>query len=207
MKKALLAGLCFVLVSFMLVNGTLALPDLDKVFADLTEMLGQLGLPTPDTDGVVDVALVSDDTPQQLYPGGVASRTTWVHNEGSDAVYFRLCYAIQYDEASWDKLTITFNADAYEQTDWRDIIIGGTPYRMKVFTYAQALIPGVDSPAVTLTIAMDESVTSEEITRYRSDFLHTQVLAIDPEPFTEQGYSTAEGALDLALPLATLNPF
>lgn len=207
MKKAILAALVFIVVGFALVSGTFALPDLDKVFDDLTELLGDLGLPTQDTNGTIDVALVSVDTPQQLYPGGTASRVTRVKNQGTSPVYFRLCYAIQYDAASWHKLTIDFESEDYEQTDWRDITIGNTPYKMKVFTYPAALASGAKSPDVKLTIAMAGSVTSEEISRYRSDFLQTQVLAIDPTPFTGEGITTAKDALDLALPLHTLNPF
>lgn len=207
MKKAILAALVFIVVGFALVNGTFALPDLDEVFAFVQQLGESLGLPTQDASGTIDVALVSDDTPQQLYPGGAASRVTRVKNQGTKAVYFRLCYAIQYDESSWNKLTITFAADGYDQTDWRAITIGTTPYMMKVFTYTAALPAGEKSPDVKLTIAMDDSVTSEEIGRYRADFLQTQVLAIDPKPFTGEGITTAKDALDLALPLDTLNPF
>ena len=207
MKKALLAGLCFVLVGFMLVSGTFALPDLDKVFAYVKELGETLGLPELGGAGTaVDVSLVYDDAPQQLYPGGAASRATCVRNEGSGPVYFRLVYAVQYDVSSWDKLTITFAAEGYEQTGWRDISIGTTPFKMKVFTYTEALDADAVSSAVTLTIAMADTVTTEEIGRYRSDFLQTQVLAIDPTPFAEVAPSAVE-ALNLALPLNTLNPF
>lgn len=207
MKKAILAALVFIVVGFALVNGTFALPDLDEVFANLTELLGDLGLPTQDASGTIDVALVSDETPQQLYPGGAASRVTRVKNQGTSPVYFRLCYAIQYDESSWNKLTITFDAPGHEQTGWRDITIGNTPYKMMVFTYTAALARGAESPEVKLTIAMDDSVTSEEISRYRADFLQTQVLAIDSLTFKEKNITTAKEALNLALPLHTLNPF
>ena len=207
MKKALLSGLCFVLVGFMLVSGTFALPDLDKVFAYVKELGETLGLPELGGAGTaVDVSLVYDDSPQQLYPGGAASRATCVRNEGSGPVYFRLVYAVQYDASSWDKLTIAFAAEGYEQTEWRDISIGTTPFKMKVFTYTKALDANAVSPAVTLTIAMADTVTTEEIGRYRSDFLQTQVLAIDPTPFAEVAPSAVE-ALNLALPLNTLNPF
>ena len=205
MKKAILAALVFIVVGFALVNGTFALPDLDEVFKTVTQLL-EKGIPEPG-GGTIDVALVSDDTPQQLYPGGEASRVTRVKNQGTSPVYFRLCYAIQYDAASWHKLTITFDTAGYKESDWLDITIGNTPYKMKVFTYTEALPTGKISPDVKLTIAMDDSVTSEEISRYRSDFLQTQVLAIDPTPFADKGITTAEDALNLALPLDTLNPF
>ena len=208
MKKAILAALVFIVVGFALVNGTFALPDLDEVFANLTELLGDLGLPTQDTNGTIDVALVSDNTPQQLYPGGAASRVTRVKNQGTSPVYFRLCYAIQYDESSWNKLTIDFDTEDYEQTGWRDITIGNTPYKMMVFTYTKDLAAGDYSPAVTLTIAMDDTVTSEEISRYRADFLQTQVLAIDSLTFKEKNITTAKEALNLALPInSNFNPF
>ncbi len=205
MKKAILAALVFIVVGFALVNGTFALPDLDEVFKTVTQLL-EKGIPEPG-GGTIDVALVSDNTPQQLYPGGTASRVTRVKNQGTSPVYFRLCYAIQYDESSWNKLTIGFDTKDYEQTGWLDITIGNTPYKMMVFTYTADLARGAESPDVKLTITMDDSVTSEEISRYRADFLQTQVLAIDPTPFTEKNITTAKDALDLALPLDTLNPF
>ena len=108
MKKALLAAICFVLIGFMMVDGTFALPDLNDVFADLTSVLGDvLGLPQLG-GSQVDVSIVSDNTAQSLYPGSTATRVSHVHNDGTDNVYFRLAYAIQYNEDSWDQLTITF---------------------------------------------------------------------------------------------------
>lgn len=208
MKKAILAALTFIVVGFLLVNGTFALPDINEVFQTIADMVN--GAPEPGGAGTaVHVSLLSDNTPQQLYPGGAASRATRVRNEGSGSVYFRLVYALQYDADSWDKLTITFAADEdFVESGWLPISIGTTDYRMKVFTYTEALAAQAESPAVTLTIAMSTAITSEEISRYRSDFLQTQVLAIDPAPFTNKGYTTAEGALDLALPIsATFNPF
>ena len=210
----MLAGLCFILVSLMLVEGTFALPDLNKVFADLTQWLGaEAGMPGRGGAGTaVHVALVSDNEPQSLYPGGAVSRGFGVKNEGTGDVYFRLVYAVQYDEASWPKLTVSFNAGAgYTEHDWKDILIGTTPYKMKVFTYKDELPKGAESPEVRISIAMDTTITNEEIARYRSDFLQTQVLAIGAGDFasiTIPGNQTrAEAALELALPLNELNPF
>lgn len=203
MKKALLAALTFIVVGFLLVNSTFALSNLDEVFTDLTDVLGEvLGLPQPGGE-IVNVALVSDNTPQQLYPGGTASRTTRVKNQGTGDVYYRLCYAVQ--DNSWDKLNIAFAAPGYDETDWLPITIGTTPYRMKVFTYPQELPAGAESAPVTLTITMASSMTSAELANYRSDFIQTQVLAIDVETFKD--YS-AEATLDLALPITNnFNPF
>lgn len=209
MRKALLLGLCFVMVCLMLISSSFALPDLNEVFADLTDTLGgALGLPVQGGAGTpVHVTLLADDTPQRLFPGGSASRIARVRNAGEGSVYFRLVYAVQYDPESWPQLDIRFTAEeSYAESGWQDISIGGTPYRMKVFTYTQALVAEADSPGVALTIAMDSSVTSEQISRYRSDFLQTQVLAIDPTPFAEIA-PTAVQALDMALPLDSLNPF
>lgn len=210
MKKALLAASCFIIVSLMLVNGTFALPDLDKVFADLTSLLGmENGLPQIGGEGTaVHVELVSDDEPRNLYPGSEVSRAFHVQNLGTGDVYFRLVYAIQYDEESWPHLDIDFTAgNGFTEHGWQDITIGSTPYKMKVFTYTNALPVDSASPEISITIGMDTAVTSEQVSRYRRDFLQTQVLAIDPTPFIEKGYSTAVEALDLALPLDTLKPF
>lgn len=206
MKKALLAALTFVVVGFLLVNSTFAMPNLETVFAFVKELGETFGLPEPGGE-FVNVALLSDNTPQQLYPGGSASRTTRVENQGSGNVYFRLVYAVQNNPDSWDKLTISFDAEGYAQSSWQDITIGTTPYKMMVFTYPKELPASQTSPPVTLSIAMDSSMTSAELDNYRSDFIQTQVLAIDPTPFTDAGYTTAQAALDMALPLKTLNPF
>ena len=205
MKKALLAALTFIVVGFLLVNSTFAMPNLETVFATVAELLDKAS-PEPGSE-TINVALVSDNTPQQLYPGGSASRTSCVENQGTGNVYFRLVYAVQHNPDSWDKLTISFVADGYEQSSWQDITIGTTPYKMMVFTYPQELPASQTSPPVTLSIAMDSSMTSAELDNYRSDFIQTQVLAIDPTPFTEKGYTTVHAALDMALPLKTLNPF
>ena len=210
MKKALLAGICFVIISLVMVNGTFALPDLDQVFADLTSILGEWGLPEKGgADTPVHVSLVTQQANRSLFPGGTASSTTVVRNEGSGDIYFRLVYAIQYDQASWHKLDIQFAAEpGFEEHDWQDIIASnGTKYKMKVFTYTRPLTAGTDSAGITLTITMDQSMTSEEISRYRTDFLKTQALAMDPTPFINKGIAAATEALDLALPLETLNPF
>ena len=210
MKKALLAALCFTLVSLALVNGTFAMPDINQVFADLTALFGaEKGLPELGGEGTaVHVEIVSDQTPRNLYPGGEASRTFRVENLGSGGVFFRLVYAVQYDAESWEHLTIRFAHDgSYREHPWQDIRIGGVDYRMKVLTYTSELAEGVLSSPVTLSIAMGAAVTGEQLGRYRSDFLQTRVLAIDPAPFKEKGYTEAVDALDLALPLDKLNPF
>ena len=209
MKKALLAALCFIIVGFMLVNGTFALPDFDKVFQAVAALLED-GSPEEGGEGTaVDVELVSDENTKNLIPGGSVSRDFRVKNSGTGPVYFRLVYAVQYDAESWEHLNICFTAGAdFTEHGWKDIIIGSTPYKMKVFTYNRELAVETTSPEVTISIAMDTAITSEEISRYRSDFLQAQALAIDPTPFTaEKGYITAMDALNAALPLEHLNPF
>jgi len=208
MKKALLIALCFCLISLAWVNGSFALPDFDKVFQAVAQLLEE-GIPKMGGEGTaVHVKLISEDAPQSLFPGGSVSRTTHVRNQGSGDVYFRLAYAVQYDAQSWPDLDVRFAAgDGFTEHEWKDITIGSTPYKMKVFTYSKALPAGSNSPDVRISIAMDSDVTSEQIARYRSDFMQMQVLAIDPTPFTEKGYTTAVQALDLALPLDTFRPF
>lgn len=215
MKKALVAALCFMLVSFMFVSGTFALPDLGDVFATFTGTLGELlGTPQPGGAGTaVDVKLVSvsDTGSQILSPGGAVTRTSYVHNQGDGDVYFRLVYAVQYDEKTWDKLMhVSFTAESgFTDHGWQDITIGTTPYKMKVFTYNAALAAKGYSPKVSVTIKMDPGITSEDMSRYRSDFLQMQVLAISAAQFAEaNAASTAVDALNLALPLgANFNPF
>jgi len=207
MKKALLMAMCFVLVSFALVNGTFALPNLEKVFQAVSDLLDK-AVPE-DGGGLLDVDLVSDDKKQMLLPGGEASRTFHVKNKGSAEAYFRLVCAIQYEESSWDKLTIDFayDEDSFIEHDWKDIEIGEDTFRMWTFTYKNALLAGGESPKVGVSIAMASDVTNEQMKRYRSDFIKMQALAIETESFNKAGFDSAEKALEAALPLGTLNPF
>jgi len=57
---------------------------------------------------------------------------------------------------------------------------------------------------------MEGSITTEQMKRYRSDFLRIQALAIETESFeslTKNQITSAEAALNMALPLSDLNPF
>lgn len=206
MKKALLAALCFILVSLVLVNGTFALPDWKEVFQSVAALVED-GIPEQGGTAV-HVELVSNDGATRLFPGGAVSRVSHVKNLGDGNVYFRLVYAVQYVEESWNDLTIRFAAGAgFEESGWIDTTSSGRPYRMKVFTYTGELPAGTSSPEVSISIAMDADVTSEQLARYSDDFLQMQALAIDPAPFAEKGYATAKAALDAALPLNSLKPF
>lgn len=217
MKKAIVAAMCFMLVSFLLVSGTFAMPDLNQVFADLTDtLLGEiLGKPQQDTTNKVKVSLVSTEEAPHLYPGGAASRTSYVRNEGEGPICFRVAYAVQYDEATAHLLTTEFDAsEGFVQESSKDIKIDGTPYRMTVFTYPRILAPGDESPKITVKITMDAAMTSAQLANYRSDFLQMQAMAVDPTPFmnstNERKSPVAADAtevLNLALPLGTLNPF
>lgn len=226
MKKAFFAALCFVLISCLFVNGTFALPDIDEVFAFI-ESLGTSGTPTQD-EKLLQVKLESTYSPGQLMPGGSASRTTVVKNTGEANAYFRLVYAIQYDEATWNLLKVSFDVPkGYREEAWTDIDIDGTPYKMKVFSYDKELysngnVQGMTSassvsPAVTITIEMDKSITNQQLSCYRDDFLQVQVLAVETETFADVvaksedvkagKMSPAQYVLDMAIPLTKLNPF
>ena len=210
MKKALFAALCFIIVGFMMVNGTFAQLDWGDIFKELG---GAFGAPTRDP-GKMDVDLVNVGQIEQLYPGGSATCSVAVKNEGSLNACFRLAFAVQYDAETWDMLTFRFSAgEEYIQTSgWTDITVGGTPYRMQVFTFKEALAASSQSSPVSITIAMDKDITSQQIARYRSDFLQTQVLAIEADLFMQPSENnavayTAVEALDMALPLSGFNPF
>ncbi len=209
MKKALAVSLCFVLVGFMLVNGTLAdvFNQARDIFADLSGVLG-----APTTDGRFDVDLVNVGEVEQLFPGGQATHTVRVDNVGELGACFRLAFAVQKTSA-WEQLHFTFTADnSFTQSDWMKITVGGTPYNMKVFTYTATLDEERSSPTVSITIAMDKAVTTAQIEEFRGDFLKTQVLAIEADLFMQPSENntttyTAEQALDMALPLTNFNPF
>lgn len=210
MKKALFAALCFILIGFIMVNGTFAQLDIGDIFKELG---GAFGSPTH-APGKVDVELVNVGKVEQLYPGSSATYAVAVKNNGSLDACFRLAFAVQYDAETWDKLNISFTAgnEFIRTEEWTDISVGGTPYRMHVFTSEKALAAAAQSGTVTITIAMDRDITSQQIVRYRSDFLQTQVLAIEADLFMQPDENgavtyTAVEALDMALPLDGFNPF
>ena len=214
MKKALVAALAFVLVGFMLVNGTLAdaLNQARDIFADLGGVLGDV-LGAPRTDSTFDVDLINVGAVEQLCPGGQATHKVQVVNNGGLGACFRLAFAVQKTSA-WELLHFTFSADdAYHQSDWIPITANGADYNMKVFTYTGTLAAGDSAPPVGITIAMDKAVTTRQIEEFRSDFLRTQVLAIESATFLTARdnkpapYASPADALDAALPLGSFNPF
>lgn len=225
MKKAILAALCFILVSCMFVNGTFAAPDINEIFRSVAEFFQNIENPFPvqDVKGeTVNVTIQSDNNSSQLFPGGTATRTSRVMNEGSESVFYRFAYAVQYcDEASWKKLTIDFDfsSEYYAESAWQEIEVDGETYKMKVFTYKTELPKESQAPSITISVKMDHSVTSQEIARYRSNFLMMQVMAIEAQPFIKAEEAAvdansqvdvsavAQKALNAALPLKDLNPF
>lgn len=217
MKKALVAALCFIVAGFLMVNGTFAdvFNQARDIFADLTNQLGE-AFGAPAVDGKFDVALVNIGNVEQLYPGGAATHKVAVKNQGQLNACFRLAFAVQYDAETWNMLHFTFAAGAgfKDEGDWRSITVDGTPYRMKVFTYTGTLAPAAQSDPVSITIAMDKEITSKQISRYRSDFLQTQMLAIEADTFlnakdanSTPAYGSPVDALNAALPLTDFNPF
>jgi len=204
-KLTFLLALSLLLAGVLAVNSTLALPDIQQIFSNLTAWLRELG--TPDRGGsAVRVSLVNDPADTPLSPGSAASSETAVRNDGADSVYFRLAYAVQYDAETWDQLTIDFDDhfDAFAETSgWQEMFIGSTPFRLKVFTYKHTLASGETSPEITLTVRMDADFTSEQFARYRSDFLQIQALAIETDAFADE-FDGAQAALDAAIPIENI---
>jgi len=207
LKKVLILALCLVLAGILASNSTYALPDVNKAFQTLIDVLGEeLGVPTHGGDAV-KVTLLSSDEPQTLYPGGSVSRTMSVRNDGTDGAYFRFAIAVQYEEESWQHLDVQFEAEDYAVSGWMPITIAdGTHFRMKVFTYDQLLAAGQTSPDIAMTIHMDRQMTSEQMTRYRSDFIQMKALAIGADAFSQKAPNALD-ALNLALPLDKFQPF
>lgn len=203
MKKTMLLALCVILAGLLAVNGTLA-DDFGRAINKAFQIIeGWTENAAPEVGGQqVDVQLQKAD-PIMLMPGAPATYDTAVNNVGSDDVYFRVAVAVRYDEQSWDKLDFEFNADGFDTSDWMDTTISGTPYKMMVLTYQEALAAKSSAP-FSVTVSMDTSITSEQMDKLSSNFLQMQVLAISASEFTDM---SATAALDMALPLTNFNPF
>jgi len=220
-KKAFLVAMCFVAAGFLMVNDTFA-SDFSKAITDIFATIAELGgngAPSSENDKI-SVKLETTGDNQPLYPGSSVTRRTSVKNEGTDSAYVRLVYAVQYDPETWGKgFRVSFECgegftqESFNGQDFKPIKIGSAEYRMYVFTWQSALA-GTSNTAnsastseVAVTVSMDGSITTEQMKRYRSDFLRIQALAIETASFTNKEITSAEDALNMALPLDTLKPF
>lgn len=218
MKKLLLLALCLVLAGLLAVNGTFAAEftqTVSEVVSSLFETVQGLASPEPTVDPTIfSVALVYPDNNSSelpmLFPGSEIERKIAVCNDSSEnAAYFRIAFAVQSE--AFPHVTLYFNDDGSYTwlDDWRNITVGGRDYKLMIGTYTTALEPGNTSSAALLSVAMSETVTSEQMAEINEDFLQVQVLAINAEDFDANTYTTAKAALDAALPIDSkdFNPF
>lgn len=228
----MMIALCFVLVCCLVVGGTYAYqndPSFRATVHDFVQGFRQMGenwKGNRNAENGADqlkISIISSQDgkePPLLMPGsGPVSITHQVKNGGEKGVYFRLYYAVQYNEDTWDKtFHVSFDhGNEYDESPWYHIMIDDTvPYLMKVFTYKAALNRGPDSvsPGVTVTVKFDgdtptqTGITQEQFSAYRPDFLLTQVMAIDTDEFTANEMTTYDTALNAALPLdESMTPF
>ncbi len=226
----MMIALCFVLVCCLVVGGTYAyqndpafratVKNFVQGFQQMAE--GWIGNRNAENGAEqLKISIISSqdgkDAPLLMPGSGPVSITHRVKNGGEKEVYFRLYYAVQYNQDTWDKtfhVSFVHDERVYDESDWYHIMIDGTvPYLMKVFTYKAALSGGTDSPGVTVTVEFDgdtptqTGITQEQFKAYRSDFLLTQVMAIDTEEFTPNELTTYSDALNAALPLDEYAPF
>jgi len=214
-KKAFLVAMCFVAAGFLMVNDTFA-SDFSKAITGIfayIEALGENGAPSSENDKI-SVKLETTGDNQSLYPGSSVTRRTIVKNEGTDSAYVRLVYAVQYDRETWDdgfkvkfECEKGFKQETFGEQDFKPIKIGSDDYRMYVFTWQDKLPSNGSTNGVDVTVSMEGSITTEQMKRYRSDFLRIQALAIETASFTNKEITSAEDALNMALPLDTLKPF
>lgn len=200
-------ALCLACFVFSASGGAYA--EVPSVFRQLVDFLGEtLGMPQQ-SDGSIDVQIVSDGMPDELYPGAEVVSTLAVKNQGNADAYFRFAVALRYDAQTWNRISVRFAADGYAVSDWMDVRICGEDYRMKVFSYEQELPDGQTSPGIGMTVSVDEKTTLAQIAAICSDFIQMKALAIETRAFKDQdGTMTAGRALDMALPLdENFNPF
>lgn len=218
MKKVLLLALCLVLAGLLAVNGTFAAEftqAVSEVVSALFKTVQGLASPEPTADPTAfRVTLVYPDSNSSerpmLFPGSEVERKIAVHNNSTEnTAYFRIAFAVQAE--AFPHVTLYFNDDGTYTwlKEWRDITIGGRDYKLRIGTYTTALEAGKTSSAALLSVAMSETVTSEQMVQIDEDFLQAQVLAINANDFDENTYTTAKAALDAALPIDStdFNPF
>jgi len=218
MKKAFLLALCLALGGMLAVNGTFAADFTQAVgeaFSMLFKTVQGLTDPTPEEDrSAFQVSLICPDDATGLpvlTPGSSMAHKVTVKNLSSaKSAYFRIAFAVQDTVRPY--LALHFNeTGAYTWLDdWREnITIGDHRYDLMIGTYTQELPAGGTAPDALLSVALSDSITSEQMNSIADDFLQIQVLAICADDFPKESYPTAQDALDAALPIASpdFNPF
>ncbi|MBP3649392.1 MAG: hypothetical protein J6K73_06375 [Clostridia bacterium] len=218
MKKSILLALCLALAGLLAVNGTFAAEftqTVSEVVSTLFKTVQGLAHPEPTVDpSVFSMSLVYPDNNSSelpmLFPGSEVERKIAVRNDSSEnTAYFRIAFAVQAE--AFPYMTLSFNNDGTYAwlNEWRNITIGGRDYKLMIGTHSNPLEAGKTSSAALLSVAMSETVTSEQMVQIDEDFLQVQVLAINANDFDENTYTTAKAALDAALPIDStdFNPF
>jgi len=219
MKKALALALCLVFAGMLAVDDTFA-AEFTQAVREAANSLFQTvsGLvegispaPTADTNTFkVSLAYPDGQTGLALLtPGNTTERKVAVRNQSSGkSAYFRIAFAVQADVR--EHLTLNFNNDSSLYTWYElpnEITIGSRHYDLFIGTYQKELPAGTTSEAALFGVKLDD-ITSQEMNAFSEDFLQIQVLAICADDFVGSDYTTAEAALDQALPIPDdFNPF
>lgn len=221
MKKAFALVLCLVLTGMLAVNGTFAAEFTQAVSEAVNTLFKAVeGLaaninPNPTTDpSTFRVELVYPDGGTGmtlLTPGTTTARKVAVANQSNGkAAYFRIAFAVQADVR--EHLILDFNDDAsspYIWSDWREsLTIDGRKFDVIIGTYTENLAVGETSPAALWSVKL-ANITSQQMNTFDEDFLQIRVLAICADDFGGSAYTTAQAALDQALPIDSpeFNPF
>ncbi len=156
------------------------------------------GVPTADSDGL-------------WYQVGVVDRFVSAKNESTSkyGAYLRIAIAVKNNDCVY--LNFNTSSTDFDRVE-KEITIGSDKYTMYVFTYKHELAPGFTTPPTLKQIAMDKDATSADLQALGSDFLQIKVLAIQASAFKkdengQQVQMSYADALDVALPIDTLNPF
>jgi len=136
--------------------------------------------------------------------GGAVDKFISVENSGSEySAYFRTAISVRCtgdEEFFRSNLKFNLNDTDYIWSDWQKT---GSDTYTNVATYRYALAPGETSPAMLLQIALDKSMTNEEMEKFGADFeINVHTAAIDVTTFAKNELTTAEAALNAAVPVS-----
>ena len=146
--------------------------------------------------------------------GGAVDKFTSVKNAGEKSAYIRTAFAL--DKYAYDHgiIHLNFNQDDenFRYEGWKSITIKGRPYMMMVVTCKKELAHNATTPPMLLQVAMSNHVTNADLSNVSADFLLIKTMAIESDVFVEkvdgvEQKMSAEAALNLALPLDSLQPF
>lgn len=141
-----------------------------------------------DFDWVADSSATINGYPCSLWPedeiSGAVDKIIYVKNNSAEKdAYFRTAISVRKDVYQLLKFNLNLDSNNFMWTGWTD----DGDYVTNVFTYKHKLENGKSSPPMMLQIAMDKSITNDQLKKYNSkmQIFKAKTVAIESDAFVK----------------------